>query len=65
MVNLVGAGPGAADLLTLRAQRLLGEADVSVHDRLVTDDVLEMPRRNAVRINVGKARCPKKMNATA
>ncbi len=47
MVFLVGAGPGAADLLTLRAQRLLGEADVIVHDRLVSDEVLDMARRDA------------------
>ncbi len=56
MVFLVGAGPGAADLVTLRAQRLLGEADVIVHDRLVSDDVLDLARRDAPRIFVGKAR---------
>jgi uroporphyrin-III C-methyltransferase/precorrin-2 dehydrogenase/sirohydrochlorin ferrochelatase len=68
MVYLVGAGPGAADLLTVRAQRLLGEADVIVHDRLVTDDVLDMARRDAARINVGKARanhCMKQADISA
>ena len=56
IVYLVGAGPGAADLLTVRAHRLLGEADVIVHDRLIGADVLDMARRDAERIYVGKVR---------
>jgi uroporphyrin-III C-methyltransferase/precorrin-2 dehydrogenase/sirohydrochlorin ferrochelatase len=55
-VHLIGAGPGAEDLLTLRAQRLLQAADVIVHDQLVPDAVIEMGRRDAHRIAVGKAK---------
>ena len=52
-VYLVGAGPGAADLLTLRAARLLGEADVVLHDALVGADVLAFAPK-AKLYNVGK-----------
>lgn len=56
VVWLIGAGPGAEDLLTLRAQRLLQEADVIVHDQLVPTVVVDMGRRDAERISVGKSK---------
>lgn len=52
-VYVVGAGPGAADLLTLRAARLLAEADVVLHDALVSDEVLALADK-AKLYNVGK-----------
>jgi uroporphyrin-III C-methyltransferase/precorrin-2 dehydrogenase/sirohydrochlorin ferrochelatase len=55
VVHLVGAGPGAADLVSLRALRLLGEADVVVHDRLGTVSVLDLARRDCEKIDVGKS----------
>lgn len=54
-VTLVGAGPGDAGLLTLNALRAMNEADVILHDRLVSADVLAMARRDATRIEVGKS----------
>ncbi|TPW31340.1 siroheme synthase CysG [Pararhizobium mangrovi] len=53
-VWLVGAGPGAADLITLRAHRVMMEADVIVHDALVPQEIVDLARRDAERIAVGK-----------
>jgi uroporphyrin-III C-methyltransferase / precorrin-2 dehydrogenase / sirohydrochlorin ferrochelatase len=53
-VTLVGAGPGDAELLTLKAMRALQAADVILYDDLVSEDVLELARREAKRLMVGK-----------
>src|SRR5690348_6246793 len=53
-VWLVGAGPGAADLITVRGQRLLAEADVVLFDDLANRELLELCRPGAELIHVGK-----------
>jgi uroporphyrin-III C-methyltransferase/precorrin-2 dehydrogenase/sirohydrochlorin ferrochelatase len=54
-VALVGAGPGAKDLITLRGVQRLQEADVIYYDRLIDPEVLDLARRDAERVYVGKA----------
>ncbi|MFL6638342.1 MAG: SAM-dependent methyltransferase, partial [Paraburkholderia graminis] len=55
-VYLIGAGPGAADLITVRGARLLASADVVLHDALVEPAMLDYAPSHAKRIAVGK-RC--------
>ncbi len=53
-VAFVGGGPGDPELLTLKARRALDEADVVIYDRLITPEILELARREATMIDVGK-----------
>lgn len=54
MVTLVGAGPGGRALLTIAGAEAIRQAEVAVYDRLVSEDILALLPKNAVRINVGK-----------
>lgn len=53
-VAFVGAGPGDPELLTLKARKALDEADVVIYDRLISNEILELARREATMIDVGK-----------
>lgn len=53
-IDIVGAGPGDPDLLTLKARKALDKADVVIFDQLVTPNILELARREAIMINAGK-----------
>ena len=53
-VHFVGGGPGDPELLTMKARRVLDEADVVIYDRLISQDILELARREALMIHAGK-----------
>lgn len=57
-VSFVGSGPGGPDLMTMRARKVLDEADVVLYDALAAPEILELARREALMVHVGK-RCGK------